>query len=125
MIDYIILKTLHFKIKFAIENIKKAFIKLHETPVGEPGAGLEILGSRLEPTRRNKAILEKMITDSKNKNLNWSKSEKRLVETSLEYANISIEFFEALEKTHKADLETVNKLKSNPGKLYSYNEVFE
>ena len=85
-------------------------------PISEVQAEYEIAITRLESIRKIKKILESIKTKPK---------EKELITASLELANLMINYIEALEKTYKADLVSIEKLKtSGVGKLYSYDEVF-
>ncbi len=114
--NYILLKTLLFKIKSGISHLKKDFSQLQYFPISEVQAEYEIAITRLESIRKIKKILESIKTKPK---------EKELIIASLELANLMINYIEALEKTYKADLVSIEKLKtSGAGKLYSYDEVF-
>jgi kynureninase len=114
--NYILLKTLLFKIKSGISHLRKDFAQIQFLPIGEVQAEYETVKTQLEPIRKIKSVLENIKADS---------SEKELITSSLQLANLMIDYIEALEKTYEADLEVLEKIKTSAtGKFYSYDEVF-
>ncbi len=114
--NYILLKTLLFKIKSGISHLRNDLAQIQFLPIGEVQAEYETVKTQLEPIRKIKSVLENIKADS---------NEKELITSSLQLANLMIDYIEALEKTYKADLEVLEKLKASAtGKFYSYDEVF-
>ena len=65
--NYILLKTLLFKIKSDISQLKKDFSQLQYFPISEVQAEYEIAITRLESIRKIKKILESIKTKPKEK----------------------------------------------------------
>lgn len=113
--NYFLLKILLFKIKGDISLMEMYFEDMPSFRIEEIRAEYKNLKPLLESTRKVKKFMEGIQVNS---------NEKELASACLKLSNLVIDYIQALEKTYKADLETLNKLKGNHGKLYSYDEVF-
>ena len=100
-----------------ISKMKKFLSEIQYLPINQVNLEYSHLKDAITPIKKVESVFAAIKPTNSD--------EQKLVDTSVELLQLTTQYIQILEKTHKTDLEVLEKLKAaQTGKFYSYDEVF-